>query len=52
MIVEIMFYIALLICTATVIVVAVKGFQELMAPIRAERPKSASRNRRNPNPDP
>lgn len=37
--VEIMFYIALVICTATVLVVAIKGFQELMAPIKAERAK-------------
>lgn len=37
--VEIMFYAALIICMATVLVVAVKGFQELMAPIKAERAK-------------
>jgi len=39
MIVEIIFYIALLICTATVFIVTIKGFQELMAPIKAERAK-------------
>ncbi len=39
MIVQTMFYVALIVCTATVIIVAVKGFQELMAPIKAERAK-------------
>lgn len=37
--IEIMFYAALVVCSATVIVVAIKGFQELMAPIKAERAK-------------
>lgn len=39
MVIQVMFYIALVVCTATVIVVAVKGFQELMAPIKAEKAK-------------
>ena len=39
MVVQIMFYLALVICTATVVVVAIKGFQELMAPIKAEKAK-------------
>ena len=39
MIVQTMFYAALIVCTATVIIVAVKGFQELMAPIKAEKAK-------------
>lgn len=50
MIVEIMFYIALLICTATVIVVAVKGFQELMAPIRAEKAKKRQQEQKKSEP--
>ena len=47
MIVEIMFYIALVICTATVLVVAIKGFQELMAPIKAERAKKLQQEQQN-----
>lgn len=39
MVVQFMFYLALIICTATVIIVAVKGFLELMAPIKAEKAK-------------
>lgn len=39
MIVQIMFYTALIVCTATVFIVAIKGLQELMAPIKAERAK-------------
>lgn len=39
MFIEILFYIALLVCIATVFVVAIKGFQELMAPIKAEKAK-------------
>ena len=39
MIVQTMFYAALIVCPATVIIVAVKGFQELMAPIKAEKAK-------------
>ena len=37
--IDIMFYCALAICTITVFVVAIKGFKELMAPIKAERMK-------------
>lgn len=39
MVVQFMFYLALIICTATVIIVAIKGFLELMAPIKAEKAK-------------
>lgn len=47
MIVEIMFYIALLVCTATVIIVAIKGFLELMAPIKAEKAKKLREQQEN-----
>ena len=39
MVVQFMFYLALIICTATVIIVDIKGFMELMAPIKAEKDK-------------
>ena len=39
MVVQFMFYLALIICTATVIIVAIKSFLELMAPIKAEKTK-------------
>ncbi len=39
MVVQFMFYLALIVCTAVVIIVAIKGFLELMAPIKAEKAK-------------
>lgn len=39
MFIEILFYIALLVCIATIFIVAIKGFMELMAPIKAEKAK-------------
>lgn len=45
MFIEILFYIALIVCIATVFIVAIKGFLELIAPIKAEKAKREAQNK-------